>query len=159
MISALPQEEVLHKALQQLDIMFGGREWLIDCGGCTGKGDWENYGPSEQRAPRQRSLSGDSARSSHGDSSVANCEDIGAVGEKAVVPGMLPSECYAGGLVHNWADERFVRGGYCYPRLDFDENTHADAASSVENRLFFAGEHTNIPMGMSLHAAIDSGDR
>ncbi|CAM9965114.1 unnamed protein product, partial [Sphacelaria rigidula] len=146
-ISALSQEEALQKALQQLDSMFGGRDWLVDCGG------------------------GISTHSSDDDNSAANCEVkrrhagrndqdvVGAAGEQTVVPGMLPSGCYEGGLVHNWADERFVRGGYCYPKLEFDENTYADAASSVGNRLFFAGEHTNISMGASLHAAIDSGDR
>ncbi|CAM9175386.1 unnamed protein product [Sphacelaria rigidula] len=160
-ISALPQEEALQKALQQLDTMFGGRDWLVDCGGCTGKGDWENHKSSAQTTSRQ----------ADDDNSTSNCElkwkhsgrndqdVVGAARKQTVVPGMLPSDCYGGGLVHSWADERFVRGGYCYPRLDFDENTFADAASSVENRLFFAGEHTNIPMGGSLHAAMDSGDR
>lgn len=72
----------------------------------------------------------------------------------------LPSKAYIGGLVHDWVrDEPFVRGGYCYPKVGFDENTHADAAASVGGRLFFAGEHTNMPTGMTVHAAIDSGER
>ncbi|CAM9352490.1 unnamed protein product [Scytosiphon promiscuus] len=72
----------------------------------------------------------------------------------------LPSTAYVGGLVHDWVrDEPFVRGGYCYPKVGFDENTHADAAASVGGSLFFAGEHTNTPTGMTVHAAIDSGER
>ena len=71
----------------------------------------------------------------------------------------LPSESYVGGLVHDWADEPFVRGGYCYPGLGFDEHTHGDAAAPVAGKLFFAGEHTNTPTGMTVHAALDSGER
>lgn len=71
----------------------------------------------------------------------------------------LPSKSYVGGLVHDWADEPFIRGGYCYPQLGFDENTHADAAAAIDGKLFFAGEHTNTPTGMTAHAAIDSGER
>lgn len=71
----------------------------------------------------------------------------------------LPSTAYVGGLVHDWVkDEPFVRGGYSYPRFGFDENTHADAAASVNGCLFFAGEHTNTPTGMTVHAAVDSGE-
>ncbi|CAM9165004.1 unnamed protein product, partial [Ascophyllum nodosum] len=71
----------------------------------------------------------------------------------------LPSSSFVDGLVHDWADEPFVRGGYSYPRVDFDENTNADAAAVVGGILFFAGEHTNIPSGMTAHAAVDSGKR
>lgn len=72
----------------------------------------------------------------------------------------IPSTAFVGGLVHDWVkDEPFIRGGYSYPRLGFDENTHGDAASVVNGSLFFAGEHTNTPTGMTVHAAIDSGER
>lgn len=72
----------------------------------------------------------------------------------------LPSSAYTGGLVHDWVrDEPFVRGGYSYPSFGFDESTHADAAASIKGSLFFAGEHTNTPTGMTVHAAIDSGER
>ena len=50
----------------------------------------------------------------------------------------------------------FVRGGYSYPRLGYDENTHTDTAAAVNDTSFFAGEHTVTPMA---HAAIDSGKR
>lgn len=72
----------------------------------------------------------------------------------------LPSTAYVGGLVHDWVkDEPFVRGGYSYPRFGFDDNTHADAAATVNGCLFFAGEHTNTPTGMTVHAAVDSGEK
>lgn len=72
----------------------------------------------------------------------------------------LPSAAYTGGLVHDWIkDEPFVRGGYSYPSFGFDDTTHSDAGSSVNGTLFFAGEHTNTPTGMTVHAAIDSGER
>ncbi|CAN0115980.1 unnamed protein product [Ectocarpus sp. 12 AP-2014] len=85
-------------------------------------------------------------------------DDIGGQGEGTLAE--LPSSAYVGGLVHDWVkDEPFVRGGYCYPRIGFDETTHAHLAASVNGTLFFAGEHTNTPTGMTVHAAIDSGDR
>ena len=71
-------------------------------------------------------------------------------------PMALPTLADVDGLVHDWADEPFVRGGYSYPRLGYNENTHADAAAAVTGVLFFAGEHTVNP---TAHAAIDSGKR
>ncbi|CAM9593648.1 unnamed protein product, partial [Hapterophycus canaliculatus] len=143
--SALTHEEALKRALDQLDDMFGDREWLTG-GRCTGKGDWEaSTGTATSKEGRQHEA--------------AEQKGVGAEAceEKAVE---LPSTGYVGGLVHDWVkDEPFVRGGYCYPRVGFDENTHADAAASVGGRLFFAGEHTNTPTGMTVHAAIDSGER
>lgn len=133
-IAALAPEEALQKALDQLDEMFAGREWLED-GGITGKGDWETEKPRNNPA--------------------GELDGVGHGGEMME----LPSASYVGGLVHDWADEPFVRGGYCYPCLGFDENTHGDAAASVDGRLFFAGEHTNTPTGMTVHAALDSGER
>ena len=107
----------------------------------------------DEPGPRQPAH-GDWDRADGGriDEAKANEEGEGAAG--------LPSAAYTGGLVHDWVrDEPFVRGGYSYPRFGFDEKTHADAAASVNGRLFFAGEHTNTPTGMTVHAAIDSGER
>ncbi|CAM9185090.1 unnamed protein product, partial [Laminaria digitata] len=139
-VSALAPEEALKKALDQLDDMFRGREWL-EGGGCTGKGDWEHEKPGA-KSQRATTLEGDGAVDGGGGGAME-----------------LPSASYVGGLVHDWADEPFVRGGYCYPGLGFDENTHGDAAASVDGSLFFAGEHTNTPTGMTAHAALDSGER
>lgn len=140
-VSALSPEEALKKALDQLDEMFRGREWL-EGGGCTGKGDWETEKTREQS--QGATLEGD-----------GHLIDGGGDGEAMA----LPSASYVGGLVHDWADEPFVRGGYCYPGLGFDEHTHGDAAAPVDGKLFFAGEHTNTPTGMTVHAALDSGER
>lgn len=162
-ISALDPEEALQKALAQLDDMFGGRAWL-DCGGCTGKGEWENYPvPAQvyppQSSPEYRSPSGAGVSGSAGKDE-NNSERFKKAGASLAERTELPSHSYIGGLVHDWTkNEPFVRGGYCYPRLEFDESTHADAASAVGDKLFFAGEHTNTPTGMTVHAAIDSGER
>lgn len=140
-MSALAPEEALQKALDQLDDMFRGRRWL-EGGGCSGKGDWET-----EKAGGQSSQ----GSTTEGDDAV----DHNGGGEAMA----LPSASYVGGLVHDWADEPFVRGGYCYPGLGFDEHTHGDAAAPVDGKLFFAGEHTNTPTGMTVHAALDSGER
>lgn len=133
-MSALKPEETLKKALDQLDDMFRGREWLER--GCAGKGDWEGEVEDSLQQPKTTNYVDD--RDNRGWSTA------------------LPSSGYVDGLVHDWADEMFVRGGYSYPRLDFDENTLSDAAAAVNEVLFFAGEHTDSP---SAHAAINSGKR
>ncbi|CAM9221628.1 unnamed protein product [Ectocarpus sp. 4 AP-2014] len=144
-VTSVKPEEALKKALDQLDDMFKGRKWL-EGGGCTGKGDWEeavegNTGIAPEHCESHRETSG------------SRRQGEGTLAE-------LPSSAYVGGLVHDWVkDEPFVRGGYCYPRIGFDETTHAHLAASVNGTLFFAGEHTNTPTGMTVHAAIDSGDR
>lgn len=153
-------EEALRKALKQLDDMFRGRDWL-DGGGCTGRGDWENHPKSRQQFT---SAEGEECILAHPDQDVdAGKREQEAAKEsnmkKYGVESTAIAESYVGGLVHDWGSEPFVRGGYCYPRLDYDENTHADAAFALGDTLFFAGEHTNTPMGMSMHAAIDSGER
>lgn len=140
-VSALKPEEALKRALDQLDDMFRGRDWL-KCGGCTGKGDWEGH-----QVPRDEPQ--DEAAGHEGRGRKDGFEAVAA----------LPSASYVDGLVHDWADEPFIRGGYCYPKLGYDENTHAEAAAGVDGVLFFAGEHTNTPTGMTVHAAIDSGER
>ncbi|CAN0485189.1 unnamed protein product [Ectocarpus sp. 8 AP-2014] len=144
-VTSVKPKEALKKALDQLDDMFRGRKWL-EGGGCTGKGDWEetvevNTGIAPEHCEPHR------------ETSVSRGQGEGTLAE-------LPSSAYVGGLVHDWVkDEPFVRGGYCYPRIGFDETTHAHLAASVNGTLFFAGEHTNTPTGTTVHAAIDSGDR
>ena len=142
-VSALKPEEALKRALQQLDDMFRGREWLQGANGCTGKGDWEDQTTADKLQPQKEAV-----MSMDKTSNMPNFESSA-----------LPSSSFVDGLVHDWADEPFVRGGYSYPRVDFDENTPADAAAVVGGVLFFAGEHTNTPTGMTAHAAVDSGKR
>ncbi|CAM9102885.1 unnamed protein product [Ectocarpus fasciculatus] len=144
-VTSIKPEEALKKALDQLDDMFRGRKWL-EGGGCTGKGDWEEAAEGNtDTAPE------------HCEASEKGCVR-GRQGEGTLAE--LPSSAYVEGLVHDWVkDEPFVRGGYCYPRIGFDETTHAHLAASVNGTLFFAGEHTNTPTGTTVHAAIDSGDR
>ena len=142
-VSALKPEEALKRALQQLDDMFRDREWLKGANGCTGKGDWEDQTTADKLQPHK-----EAGMSTDRTSNMPNFESS-----------TLPSSSFVNGLVHDWADEPFVRGGYSYPRVDFDENTPADAAAVIGDVLFFAGEHTNIPSGMTAHAAVDSGKR
>lgn len=146
-MSLLQPEEALQKALQQLDDMFGGRKWLGG-GGCTGKGDWDDH-------------------SRFGGDYVRGDEDIQGGSEQRVQASeflttkhnTLPSQSYVDGVVQDWTAEPYIRGGYGYPKQGFDKNTCAELAAAVEGRLFFAGEHTNVPLGMTTHAAIDSGER
>lgn len=142
--------------------MFRGRDWL-ECGGCTGKGDWENHQQSRQQctSPKCEKSTSASANPDQTDTAGKQGQELtheSKMNDVVVASTAIP-ESYVGGLVHDWGSEPFVRGGYCYPKLEFDENTHADAAFALGDRLFFAGEHTNTPMGMSVHAAIDSGER
>lgn len=71
----------------------------------------------------------------------------------------LPSECHVDRMVQDWTAERFIWGGYVYSREGYDEHTQADAAAPVLNTLFFEGEHTDPPAGMTAHAALDSSER
>ena len=142
-VSTLKPEETLKRALQQLDDMFRGREWLKGANGCTGKDDWKYQTTDDKLQPQKAGRI-----STNKTFNMPNFESSA-----------LPSSSFVDGLVHDWADEPFVRGGYSYPRVDFDENTNADAAAVVGGILFFAGEHTNIPSGMTAHAAVDSGKR
>lgn len=178
-VSALKPEEALKKALEQLDDMFRGRKWLKG-GGCTGKGDWadqvgENPASNEDEGNSGRDQLQDSGLTDESQESekssidepgpcdtahgVDGGDEVGGADKEGETVELL-STAYTGGLVHDWVrDEPFVRGGYSYPRIGFDENTLADAAASVNGSLFFAGEHTNTPTGMTVHAAIDSGER
>lgn len=161
-VSALKPEEALRQALSQLDEMFRGRRWL-EGGGCSGKGDWEGQEvqaeaeAEEQRGPEESDLK---SRQRGGVCGMAGAGGVRVTTTDKAEAEELPSEAYSGGLVHDWIrDEPYVRGGYSYPRFGFDENTHANAAASVNGSLFFAGEHTNTPTGMTVHAAINSGER
>lgn len=144
-VSALEPEEALQRAVAQLDDMFGGREWL-EGGGCTGVGEWDDG----LARSAEYGLKGDA----FGTQPQPATDGFFPAG-----PNMLPSQSYVNGVVQDWTAEPFIRGGYCYPKAGFDEYTHADAASVVDGRLFFAGEHTNVSTGMTVHAALDAGER
>jgi Flavin containing amine oxidoreductase len=46
-----------------------------------------------------------------------------------------------------------------YPKQGFQPGAGADLAAPVDDKLFFAGEHTNAAAGMTVHAAYDTGTR
>ncbi|CAM9742404.1 unnamed protein product [Discosporangium mesarthrocarpum] len=132
-VAALEPKEALARALAQLDEVFSCPDWVS--GMCMGSAT----------------------------------EPPGTLGSCAATPGAktattgpalgIPSTCYLGGLVHNWGKEPFVRGGYSYPKVGFNECTVAEVSGSLGGCVFFAGEHANPPTGMTAHAAMDSGER
>jgi Flavin containing amine oxidoreductase len=44
-----------------------------------------------------------------------------------------------------------------YPRAGHTSRSSHDIAASIDNKVFFAGEHTNTVAGMTVHAAYDTG--
>ncbi|CAM9164852.1 unnamed protein product, partial [Ascophyllum nodosum] len=91
-VSALKPEEALKRALQQLDDMFRGREWLQGANGCTGKGDWEDQTTADKLQPQKEAV-----MSMDKTSNMPNFKSSA-----------LPSSSFVDGLVHDWADEPFV---------------------------------------------------
>jgi Flavin containing amine oxidoreductase len=70
------------------------------------------------------------------------------------------SDAFVDMMVMDWGKQPFVRGGYCSPGPEVSELVRQTAAGPVgDNRVFFAGEHTNPDHYMSVHAAMESGIR
>jgi len=61
--------------------------------------------------------------------------------------------------LHNWQRDPFSRGAYSYPAVG-GLKAQREMAESIENTLFFAGEHTNTEGHYgTVHGAIATGER
>lgn len=45
-----------------------------------------------------------------------------------------------------------------HPAIHSSEKVRSDLAATLDNKLFFAGEHTHPKAYMTMHGAIDTGD-
>lgn len=74
-----------------------------------------------------------------------------------------PSSVYLTGTMTNWANHRYVRGGYSYPKQVGSRLARCQLASPAacgpSERVFFAGEHTGIEHCTTVHSAIETGER
>ncbi|KAL2608486.1 hypothetical protein R1flu_027059 [Riccia fluitans] len=67
------------------------------------------------------------------------------------------SSFFSGGVIVNWADRSFIRGGYSHPSVNAG-GARRELAKPVGN-IFFAGEATHPGVNPCLQAAIDTGRR
>jgi monoamine oxidase len=62
-------------------------------------------------------------------------------------------------LYKNWANEPYIGGAYSYPSIN-SAGHRENLASSISNKLFFAGEATNYNGHLAtVHGAMETGYR
>ena len=61
-------------------------------------------------------------------------------------------------VVYDWKRNPFVRGGYSSPTVHAC-GMREELAKSVDDRIFFAGEATNINVSSTIQSAIETGVR
>ena len=59
----------------------------------------------------------------------------------------------------SWLNDPFTKGAYSFPRVDNSEEDFENLAESVDNRLFFCGEHTDLEYLGTTHGAFFTGIR
>ncbi len=59
----------------------------------------------------------------------------------------------------SWLNDPFTKGAYSFPRVDNSEEDFENLAESVDNRLFFCGEHTDLEYLGTTHGALYTGIR
>ena len=59
----------------------------------------------------------------------------------------------------SWLNDPFTKGAYSFPRVDNSEEDFENLAESVDNRLFFCGEHTDLEYLGTTHGALFTGIR
>lgn len=70
------------------------------------------------------------------------------------------SASFEGAYIQDWLKEPFVQGAYSYPTKNANERTREHLASSVQNKIFFAGEATNTNgHHQSVHGAVETAYR
>ena len=74
-------------------------------------------------------------------------------------PGVA-SNAYVGSHVEDWYTNQYVKGAYSYTKSGTLSTTRAALASSVQDKLYFAGEATSTNgHGATVHGAMESGAR
>lgn len=82
----------------------------------------------------------------------------------------IPFETYNGPLTHFWVDDPYAKGSYSFravaimPELSHFENYREEKIHApyrpIDDRLFFAGEHTAIDADLgTMEGAVESGER
>lgn len=69
------------------------------------------------------------------------------------------TDSYMDMIVQDWTKERYIQGGYSSPSFFVTSQDRQYIASSIQNTLIFAGEHTCETRYMVMHSAIESGIR
>ncbi len=59
----------------------------------------------------------------------------------------------------SWLNDPFTKGAYSFPRVDNSKEDFENLAESVDNRLFFCGEHTDLEYLATTHGALFTGIR
>ncbi|MFL2801201.1 MAG: flavin monoamine oxidase family protein [Paracoccaceae bacterium] len=59
----------------------------------------------------------------------------------------------------SWLNDPFTKGAYSFPKVDNSEEDFENLAESVDNRLFFCGEHTDLEYLATTHGALFTGIR
>ncbi len=59
----------------------------------------------------------------------------------------------------SWLSDPFTRGAYSFPRVDNSKEDFENLAESIDNKLFFCGEHTYLKYLATTHGAFLTGIR
>ena len=59
----------------------------------------------------------------------------------------------------SWLSDPFTRGAYSFPRVDNSKEDFENLAESIDNKLFFCGEHTYLKYLATTHGAFFTGIR
>jgi monoamine oxidase len=63
-------------------------------------------------------------------------------------------------VVKDWSLEPYIKGGYSYPKIGGDQQDRVELATSVDSKLFFAGEATDVVGDVgTVNGALNSGER
>lgn len=74
--------------------------------------------------------------------------------------GAVASVNFIEGLVKNWTKEPYIRGAYSFPNVGSLSSNRLIIAEPVSNKLFFAGEATNINGNFgTIHGAVETAER
>jgi lysine-specific histone demethylase 1B len=70
------------------------------------------------------------------------------------------SAAYVDHFFQDWYQEPYIRGAYSYPLVGSNENTRKNIAEPVADKLFFAGEATNLNgHHQTVHGAVETAYR
>jgi len=74
--------------------------------------------------------------------------------------GAVASVNFIEGMVKNWTKEPYIRGAYSFPNVGSLSTNRSIIAQPANNKLFFAGEATNINGNFgTIHGAVETAER
>ena len=89
--------------------------------------------------------------------------------EKISIPKEMQFSSYNNGVGLNWSQERYSMGAYSYRSawsstetevtVQICGETSLSVFQPIQNRLFFAGEHTSLTFPSTMEGAVESGER